>query len=115
MVYSGREMHKQISTISCKQVERRPGSLQKTIDIIGDSWTPLIIAYMLAGPATFSELEKHLIGISPRTLSNRLDILLTEKIIQKKPYNTHPPRNLYGLTAKGESLRTALIELAKWS
>lgn len=113
-MYSISEMHKNYGTISCKQVERAPGSLQNTLEIMGDKWTPLIIAYLLSGPSTFSELEKHLIGISPRTLSERLDTLEKERIIQKKQYSTHPPRNLYGLTIRGEKLRASLIELAKW-
>ena len=101
--------------IKCAAVERKPGSLHETLDLIGDKWSMLLVAYLMSGPATFSELEKKLIGISPRTLSSRLDDLESFALLKKKEYSTKPVRYLYGLTPKGMSLRTALIELARWS
>ncbi|MFT4532262.1 MAG: DNA-binding HxlR family transcriptional regulator [Candidatus Saccharimonadales bacterium] len=100
--------------ISCKAVEKRAGSLQRTLSLVGDKWSLLMIGYMMKGPVTFSELEKSLVGISPRTLSERLDDLEQYGVVKRRLYTDKPARYLYDLTPKGQGLRPALIELASW-
>ena len=62
----------------------------------------------------FGELEKSLAGISPRTLSQRLDDLENCGIITKKAYAEVPPKVEYTITQKGLDIVPALQQLANW-
>ncbi len=97
-----------------KQLESKPGCIQRTLQVLGDRWTSLIIRDLSKSPATFSSLEASLPGISPRTLSQRIDMLESEEIIKKKCYCQKPPRFEYELTKKGEDLQKVLAQMAKW-
>ena len=95
-------------------VEKRAGCIQAALGILGDKWTPLLLGVLVSGQKTFGELESMLTGISPRTLSSRLEKLLEEKIFQKKEYKAHPPRFKYELTEKGSGLQDVLQKMADW-
>ncbi|MDB5163605.1 MAG: transcriptional regulator [Candidatus Saccharibacteria bacterium] len=96
------------------QIEKRPGCLQATLDVLGDKWTPLILRDLTDQPATFSELEISLVGISPRTLSQRLTRLEQQQIIARDMYCVHPPRYKYHLTSHGQELQGILQKMAAW-
>lgn len=99
---------------ACEKLENTPGCIQWALRIIGDKWTPLIIARLVGDACTFMELEELLPGISPRTLSARIAFLEEENIISAKLYCKKPKRYRYMLTEKGEELRTVLVQMAKW-
>jgi DNA-binding HxlR family transcriptional regulator len=96
------------------KIEQKPGCLKTTLAILGDKWTALILRDLSTRPETFSNLEKTLVGISPRTLSQRLNKLETERIISKSLYCQHPPRCKYSLTKKGTELLSVLIAMSNW-
>lgn len=98
-----------------KNLEQCPGQIQATLDIIGDKWTALIVRDLYANEARFCDLESSLEGISPRTLSQRLDKLETEGIISRHLYCERPPRYKYQLTAKGRELQIILVKMADWA
>ena len=75
-----------------------------TAEIISGKWTLLIIRDLTEGPNRFCELERSLVGISPRTLSLRLRALEAEGVIERRTYPEVPPRVEYRLTPKGEAL-----------
>jgi DNA-binding HxlR family transcriptional regulator len=95
-------------------IEKSPGCIQATLDIMGDKWTPLIIRDLSSGKARFGDLETSLVGISPRTLSQRLCKLEDEKIVDKCLYCEHPPRYTYELTQKGKELLEILVKMSDW-
>jgi DNA-binding HxlR family transcriptional regulator len=72
-----------------------------TARIVSGKWTLLILRDLAAGPCRFTQLERSLAGISPRTLSQRLRALEEEGIIAREVYPEAPPRVEYRLTAKG--------------
>jgi DNA-binding HxlR family transcriptional regulator len=76
----------------------------RTALIISNKWTPLIIRDLEQGERRFTELERSLLGISPKTLSERLKYLESEQIIQRRCYAEAPPRVEYALTEKGRAL-----------
>ena len=82
---------------------------------MGDKWSPLLIRELTLCPQNFSDLEKLLVGISPRTLSQRLSMLVEQDIVDKRMYCEHPPRYSYQLTPKGQDLQTILQDMARWS
>lgn len=91
-----------------------PLCIQTTLRIIGDRWTGKILRDLSNDINTFSALETSLEGISPRTLSQRLDMLEQEKIVIKKQYCERPPRYQYVLTPKGNELHDVIHKMAEW-
>lgn len=76
----------------------------KTADIISGKWTLLILRDLSDGINRFSALERSLMGISPKTLSERLKGLEKAGIITRKSYAEVPPRVEYSLTDMGRDL-----------
>jgi DNA-binding HxlR family transcriptional regulator len=79
-------------------------SVAATAEIIGAKWTALLVHDLSEGARRFSELEHSCTGISPRTLSERLRVLESEGIVERRSYAESPPRVEYELTDKGEAL-----------
>jgi DNA-binding HxlR family transcriptional regulator len=82
---------------------------------VGDQWSCLIIQTLLGGTHRFGELKVALEGISPRVLSQSLNSLHRDGLIERKAYPTIPPRVEYTNTALGRSLAKALAPLMQWA
>ncbi|ASZ15955.1 winged helix-turn-helix transcriptional regulator [Bacillus paranthracis] len=94
-----------------------PCPIAKTLDVIRTKWTFLIIRDLLIeGTLRFSDLQKSMDGISPKTLSLRLKELEAQgiSIITRKVYPEVPPRVEYTLTDKGKQLERIFIELKRF-
>jgi DNA-binding HxlR family transcriptional regulator len=76
----------------------------KTAEIISNKWTPLILRDLEHGEKRFSQLERSLAGVSPKTLSERLKRLEEANVIDRRCFAEVPPRVEYSLTAKGHDL-----------
>lgn len=76
----------------------------RTAEIIGNKWTPLVVRDLARGQRRFSELERSLTGISPKTLSERLKRLEEAGVVARACFAEVPPRVEYSLTAKGFAL-----------
>jgi DNA-binding HxlR family transcriptional regulator len=87
----------------------------RTLDIVGERWTFLILRDLLRqGARKFQDLEASLAGIGPNTLSARLKRLEEAGIVERRFYEQHPPRAEYVLTQKGRALGPVLLALKKW-
>jgi DNA-binding HxlR family transcriptional regulator len=86
----------------------------KTLKVIGSKWTMMIVHNIFEGNNRFGSLQRALPGISPKTLSQRLQELETEQIISKKVFAEVPLHVEYSLTDKGKSLSGIFNSLAKW-
>jgi DNA-binding HxlR family transcriptional regulator len=75
-----------------------------TARIVSGKWTLLVLRDLADGTCRFSELQRSLAGISPRTLSQRLRQLEDEGIIVRHAHAEKPPRVDYRLTPKGRDL-----------
>jgi DNA-binding HxlR family transcriptional regulator len=75
-----------------------------TAQIVSGKWTLLVLRDLAAGTCRFTELQRSLTGISPRTLSLRLRVLEEEGVVVRREYSEVPPRVEYELTAKGLDL-----------
>jgi DNA-binding HxlR family transcriptional regulator len=95
-------------------VKNQCESLEKSLSIIGSKWTLLILRELSSGTKRFAQLQKSLKGISPKTLSSRLQELEKNKIIVKKVYPEVPPRVEYSFASRGESLKKILYDLYEW-
>ncbi len=83
----------------------------RTAQIISGKWTLLIIRDLTTGKKRFSELERSLDGISPKTLSERLVALEREGVLSRRTYAEVPPRVEYSLTEKGQALAGVIEEM----
>lgn len=86
----------------------------KLIKVIGSKWAILIIRDLMDGKIRFGQLQKSLIGISPKTLALRLKQLEKEGIVTRKVYEEVPLHVEYSLTPKGESLREIICKMRQW-
>ncbi len=78
--------------------------VEQTARIIGNRWTPLIVRDLAGGCRRFSELERSLGGISPKTLSERLKRMEEAGVVDRHCFAEVPPRVEYSLTDKGHAL-----------
>ena len=86
----------------------------RTLDIVGERWTLLLIRELLTGPKRFGDLQHSLRGLGTGLLSARLKHLEREGLAQKVtlPPPAHTPA--YALTEAGEELEPAVLALARW-
>jgi len=86
----------------------------RTAAVIGSKWTLLVIRDLAGGTKRFNELEKSLLGISAKTLSERLRSLEQEHILTRQAYAEIPPRVEYSLTEKGEALLSLIDSMREY-
>jgi len=90
-----------------------PCSVARTLDIIGEWWTLLILRDVFYGVRRFEALRSHL-GISRKVLTSRLERLTDEDIFKRVLYQTQPSRYEYRLTKKGLDLLPVLLAIMNW-
>lgn len=83
----------------------------RTLDVVGDRWTILVLRDLSWGRRRFSALIESLDGISANLLSDRLKRLEENGMIERVFYSDHPPRAEYGLSAKGRAFVPVLKAL----
>jgi len=88
-------------------------SIAKALEVVGERWTLLIVRDVMNGRRRFDELQKGL-GVARNVLSARLQRLVDEDILERRPYQTNPARYEYFLTEKGLDLWPALVALLAW-
>ena len=89
-------------------------ALAEALATVGDRWTLLIVACLLAGARRFGELERELGGIAPNVLSSRLRRLTEQRLVVAEPYSRRPERFVYELTEAGRELAGPLRLLTQW-
>ena len=92
----------------------QPCPVAKSLELLGERWTLLLIRDLLAGPRRFQDLLASLDGIAPNVLSERLKVLETHGIVAREFYSEHPPRAAYALTPRGRDLGVVVGALAVW-
>jgi DNA-binding HxlR family transcriptional regulator len=86
----------------------------KTLEIVGDRWTLLIVRDLLRGRDTYGKLAASDEGIPTNILADRLNRMEQMGLIEAKPYQQRPVRYAYALTEKGRGLGEVLGALARW-
>jgi DNA-binding HxlR family transcriptional regulator len=87
-------------------------SIARTLDVIGEPWSPLILRDVWAGCARFEQIQADL-GISRKVLTERLNHLVNEGVLERHPYDRRP-RHEYRLTEKGAELVDLLMVMTGW-
>lgn len=88
--------------------------MARSLEIIGERWTLLIVRDLLRGPRKFQELEESLASVPPGVLSRRLKLLEERDIVVRRMYSDRPPRAEYALTPTGTELREVVRSLTIW-
>jgi DNA-binding HxlR family transcriptional regulator len=88
-------------------------SIARTLDVIGEPWSPLILRDVFAGIGRFDQIQADL-GISRKVLAERLKWLVDSGIMERREYSASPPRYEYTLTAKGMELCDLLLVMVRW-
>lgn len=91
----------------------RPCSVARTLQIIGDRWSFLLIREMFFGVRRFDAFQTN-IGIATNILTDRLQRLTSHEIIQKQAYQSRPERFEYRFTPKGHDLYGPMIVMMRW-
>ncbi len=90
-----------------------PCSVARTLAVIGDRWSSLVVREAFLGTRRFGEFQDRL-GIAPNILSNRLSRLVELGVLAAEPYQVKPPRHEYRLTPKGLALYPVPLSLLAW-
>jgi len=93
--------------------EPPPCSIQRSLEILGDRWTILIMRDAFRGIRRFDDLRRDL-GIARPVLADRLKHLVDAGVLERRRYCDHPPRDEYRLTAMGAALSPTLVALMRW-
>lgn len=90
-----------------------PCPIARSLAVVGDAWSLLILRDAHAGLTRFDQFRKSL-GIAPTILTRRLAVLTEEGLLEKRPYSEHPPREEYLLTAAGRDFLPVLFAIGTW-
>lgn len=88
-------------------------SVAKTLDVVGEWWTPLILRDVFLGVTKFDLIQQDL-GIPRKVLAERLSVLVDNGVLSRHAYRDGRTRHEYHLTEKGNDFITALIAMMNW-
>jgi DNA-binding HxlR family transcriptional regulator len=88
-------------------------SIARTLELVGERWTMLVIREVFLGRRRFDELAERL-GIARNVLTDRLRRLVDEGVLEKVPYQERPQRFEYRLTEKGVDLWPVMVALLQY-
>ncbi len=92
---------------------RMPCSVARTMDLLGDWWTPLVLREVFYEVHRFDEIQR-VLGIARNTLADRLARLTAEGLLDRVPYQDKPARHEYVLTEKGRDFFPVLAAMVTW-
>ncbi len=96
-----------------KTYERQDCALARALEVVGERWTLLIVRDAFYGVRRFNDFQAHL-DIPKAVLADRLDGLVEDGVLERRPDPEHAGRNLYVLTPAGRDLWPALHALLVW-
>lgn len=99
--------------MSWDKVGDMPCSVARSLSVLGDRWTLLIIRNAFLQVRRFADLQSQL-GIPKHLLSTRLKRLVDDGVLRKVQYQPSPARYEYKLTEKGRDLYPVILALLAW-
>jgi DNA-binding HxlR family transcriptional regulator len=96
-----------------REYEGQNCSIAKTLELVGERWTLLILRDVALGLRRFDQLLDSL-GVASNVLTDRLNRLVSAGVLERVRYNARPQRFEYRLTKKGSDLGVALLALMQW-
>ena len=96
-----------------KNLSNQPCLIARSLALVGDAWSMLILRDAHAGLTRFDDFRKSL-GIAPTMLTGRLSGLTEEGLLEKRRYSVRPPRDEYVLTEAGRDFLPVLFAIGAW-
>jgi DNA-binding HxlR family transcriptional regulator len=87
-----------------------PCPIARSTDLMGDWWTPVVMREVFFGCRRFEQFEERL-HLSRNTLTQRLNRLVEDGMLERVPYQERPPRYEYVLTDKGRAFWDVLAAM----
>ena len=88
-------------------------SIAQCLEVVGEWWSLLILRDVFLGIRRFDDIQARL-GISRNVLNQRLSRLVAQDVLERVPYQEHPPRYDYRLTDKGRDLWLVITAMRQW-
>ena len=100
---------------SFEELRVRDCSIKRTLDVVGEKWTLLVLREAFYGARRFEEFFAN-VGCARTLLSERLATLVEHGVLRREPYREagQRERHQYLLTEKGHDLFAALVVLMQW-
>lgn len=90
--------------------------LRATTDLFAHTWDPVVLTALRAGPLRRRDLRDAIGGISDKVLTDTVNRLLGNGLVDRRTYAEAPPRVDYALTPLGRSLvEGPLVALGAWT
>lgn len=96
-----------------QELDQQPCSLARTLAVVGDRWTLLVLRDAFLGVRRFEAFQSRL-GVTRHVLSDRLTKLVTHSVLEKRVYQERPRREEYRLTERGRELHPVILHLVQW-
>jgi DNA-binding HxlR family transcriptional regulator len=96
-----------------KPTNNEPCPVARSVDIVGDRWSLLIVRDAFDGTRRFGDFQRSL-GVARNILSDRLRSLVDAGILETQAASDGTAYQEYVLTPKGESLFTVVLALRQW-
>ena len=88
--------------------------IARTLDIVGDRWTLLIVRDLFMGETRFNQFLASSPGLPPKLLADRLKRLVERGLVRRVIYSQHPLRAEYRLTEDGQTLAPVIEAIVRW-
>ena len=99
---------------AANQVPRRPDSIERAADVLGDRWRILILREAFYGVRRYGEMVRNL-GIARNVLAARLKALVADGLLERRRYRTDPDWYEYVLSDAGRDLYGAILAMLHWA
>jgi DNA-binding HxlR family transcriptional regulator len=95
------------------ELAHEPCSVARSVAVIGDRWTLMLLRDCFLGVRRFEDFERRL-RISRSIIADRLKTLVDEGVLRREAYQDHPVRQEYRLTEKGMALHPVIMAIVHW-
>lgn len=95
------------------EIESVRCSVARTLSVVGDRWTLLVLREAFLGTRRFDEFRSRT-GAARHLVAERLNHLVENGVMERRQYSERPPRHEYRLTAKGRDLYPVIVALMTW-
>ena len=88
-------------------------SVARALSVVGERWTLLVLREAFLGRRRFEDFHAGT-GATRPIVADRLARLVDDGVLERRPYQEHPPRDEYRLTEKGRDLHPVIVGLLRW-
>lgn len=89
-------------------------NIARTLDLVGERWTLLLLRELATGPRSYGQLEESLPGIGTNLLAARLKQLEADGLVEREKPPGMRKRRIYRLTERGQMIEPVLVEMVRF-